>query len=129
VTGGLTLDTGVLVALDRRRKRAWALIAAAQQDELELRSPADVLAEFWRGATRSKAVRRLIDEGIEWVDVTPRLAKRAGEALAAVPRGPSAIDAIVATVAAEHGDRVVTSDVDDFQLLSDYYRSLRVVAV
>jgi predicted nucleic acid-binding protein len=127
--GGLTLDTGALIALDRRQMRAWALIAAAQEDDLALRAPADILAEFWRGKTRSKALRRLIDQGVDWVDVTPALAKRAGEALAAVRRGPSAIDAVVATVAAEHGDRVITSDPDDFERLAEHYRSLRVLAV
>ena len=126
--GGLTLDTGALIALDRRRQRAWALVAAAREDELTLRAPADVLAEFWRGGTRTRSLRVLLDEGIEWVDVTPVLARRAGEALAAVSPGPSAIDAVVATVASDHGDRVVTSDPEDFQKLQDYYRSLRIIS-
>lgn len=78
---------------------------------------------------RSRNLRQLLEDGIEWVDVTPSIAKRAGEALAAIPSGPSAIDAIVATVAAEHGDRVVTADRDDFETLSQYYRSLRVLTV
>jgi predicted nucleic acid-binding protein len=61
--------------------------------------------------------------------VTPTLAKRAGWALADAGSGPSAIDALVATVAAAFGDVVLTSDPDDFVQLARHYRSLRVLGV
>lgn len=126
---GFTLDTGAFIALQRRKRRAWRFIELAEQDDLELRAPADVLAEFWRGTGTIAPLATLIDSTVHWIDVTPRLAKRAGHALADAGAGPSAIDALVATVAATFGDTVLTSDPNDFARLAQHYRSLRVLAV
>jgi predicted nucleic acid-binding protein len=126
---GFTLDTGALIALQRRKLRAWRFVELAQRDDLELRAPADVLAEFWRSTPVVRPLRTLIDDGVQWIDVTPNLAKRAGRALADAGTGPSAVDALVATVAAAFGDVVLTSDPDDFESLARHYRSLRVLAV
>jgi len=126
---GFTLDTGAFIALQRRKSRAWKFIELAQRDDLELRAPADVLAEFWRGTPVIRPLTTLIDEGMHWIDVTPSLAKRAGRALADAGSGPSAIDALVATVAAAFGDVVLTSDPDDFAQLARHFRSLRVLGV
>ena len=126
---GFTLDTGAFIALQRRKRRAWNFIELAHRDDLELRAPADVLAEFWRGPRFIGPVATLIEEGVHWIDVTPSLAKRAGRALADAGAGPSAVDALVATVAAAFGDIVLTSDPEDFARLARHYRSLRVLAV
>ena len=124
---GFTLDTGALIALQKRKRRAWRFVELAVTDNLELRAPADVLAEFWRGSPTNKPLATLIDSAIDWIDVTPNLAKRAGLALVDAGRGPSAIDALVATVAALHGDVVLTSDVQDFARLAQHYPGLRVL--
>lgn len=126
---GFTLDTGALIALQRKKARAWRFVELAMRDGLDLRAPADVLAEFWRGQPAFAPVATLVDAGIEWIDVTTPLAKRAGRALADAGRGPSAVDALVATVAATFGDTVLTSDPEDFAQLAQHYRSLRVLAV
>ncbi len=126
---GFTLDTGAFIALQRRKSRAWKFIELAHRDDLELRAPADVLAEFWRGTPVIRPLMTLIDEGMHWIDVTPTLAKRAGRALADAGSGPSAIDALVATVAAAFGDVVLTSDPDDFAQLARHFSSLRVLGV
>jgi len=126
---GFTLDTGALIALQRRRPRAWRFIELARRDGLELHAPADILAEFWRGTPIIRPLATLIDEAVHWIDVTPSLAKRAGRALADAGAGPSAVDALVATVAAAFGDVVLTSDPDDFARLARHYRSLRVLGV
>jgi predicted nucleic acid-binding protein len=125
---GFTLDTGALIALQKRKRRAWRFVELAVADDLELRAPADVLTEFWRGSPANKPLATLIDSAIDWIDVTPNLAKRAGLALGDAGRGPSAIDALVATVAALHGDVVLTSDVQDFVRLAQHYPGLRVLA-
>jgi hypothetical protein len=39
------------------------------------------------------------------------------------------VDALVATVAAVYGDIVLTSDVVEFERLSEHYRGLRVLRV
>jgi len=124
---GFTLDTGALIALQKRKRRAWRFVELAVADDLELRAPSDVLAEFWRGPPGNKALVTLIESAIDWVDVSPSLAKRAGLALADAGRGLSAIDAIVATVAAIYGDVVLTSDVKDFERLAVHYTGLRVL--
>ena len=126
---GFTLDTGALIALQRKKARAWRFVELAMHDGLDLRAPADVLAEFWRGGPTFAPVATLVDTGIEWIDVTTTLAKRAGRALADAGPGPSAVDALVATVAASFGDTVLTSDPEDFARLARHYRSLRVLAV
>ena len=126
---GFTLDTGALIALQKRKRRAWRFVELAVADEHVLRSPADVLAEFWRGAVAMKPLSILVESAIEWVDVTPELAKRAGLSLTNAGKGPSAVDALVATVAALHGDVVLTSDVSDFARLAAHYPGLRVLKV
>jgi predicted nucleic acid-binding protein len=126
---GFTLDTGALIALQRRKLRALRFIELAARDDLDLRAPADVLAEFWRGGPLSAPLATLIESGVQWIDVTPRLAKRAGRALADAGPGPSAIDALVATVAASFGDTILTSDPHDFARLASHYSGLRVLAV
>jgi predicted nucleic acid-binding protein len=129
LTVGFTLDTGALIALQRRKTRAWRFVELARRDELELRAPADVLAEFWRDSSLPHPLTTLMGTGVQWIDVTPTLAKRAGRALTDAGSGPSAVDALVATVAAIFGDVVLTSDPDDFARLTRHYRGLRILRV
>lgn len=75
---GLTFDTGVLVALERRQQRASQVFARAVARGLRITVPVPVVVEWWRGRTDFRA--RLL----EAVDVQPLdldLAQRAGEAL------------------------------------------------
>lgn len=126
---GFTLDTGAFIALQRRKRRAWHFVELASLEGLELRAPADVLTEFWRGTPLIRPLSTLIEDGVAWVDTTPHLAKRAGKALADAGTGPTAVDALVATVAAAFGDVVLTSDPDDFERLTRHFRGLRVLRV
>ena len=52
----------------------------------------------------------------------------AGEAMAAV-RGATTVDAIVMASAAQRGDAVFTSDVDDLERLRAFFPSVRVFHV
>ena len=126
---GFTLDTGAFIALQKRKRRAWRFVELAALDDIELRSPADVLAEFWRVPPANKPFTTLIESAVDWIDVTPSLAKRAGLALVGAGRGPSAIDALVATVAAAYGDIILTSDIQGFARLAKHYPGLRVLQV
>jgi UDP-N-acetylmuramyl tripeptide synthase len=68
---------------------------------------------------------------LQSVDVEPLtepLAKLAGEALAVV-RGATLVDAIVMASAAQRGDVVYSSDVDDLQKLQRHFPSVRVVRI
>jgi hypothetical protein len=46
---GLTLDTGALIALERRDRRMIAVLAAAHQADLVVTVPSPVLVEWFHG--------------------------------------------------------------------------------
>jgi predicted nucleic acid-binding protein len=118
-TRGVTFDTGVLIALERRHAGALALLRACRMSRASITIPAGVVAEWWRGAHRA-----LLDVGsVE--PLSPQLAERAGELLAET-KGSNAIDATVVASAAQRGDVIVTGDAGDLRLLA---ASLRNVAV
>jgi predicted nucleic acid-binding protein len=122
---GITLDTGALVALERRRARILRLLRGAAARGVPVVVPVAVLTEWWRGRTRT---REAILRAIIVEPMTAALALAAGEALAAVP-GATAIDAIVVASAARRGDVVLTGDVDDLTRLTAQFPSVRVLRV
>lgn len=122
---GLTLDTGALIALERRRQRVSRAYAAAVADRLPVTVPAVVIAEWWRGRS---AARELILRGVRVENTTAEVAQLAGQALVVVP-GATAIDAIVMASAACRGDLVYTSDFGDLERLRAYFPAVRVLAV
>jgi predicted nucleic acid-binding protein len=122
---GLTFDTGMLIALERRAQRAWNVYREAMRRKVPITVPTAVLVEWWRGRTDA---RERIRAGlrIEWL--SDSLAERAGEALAAV-RDATTVDAIVMASAASRGDVVYTGDVNDLERLRAYFRGVRILAV
>jgi predicted nucleic acid-binding protein len=118
-TRGVTFDTGVLIALERRKANALALLRACRLSRATITIPAAVVAEWWRGTHRS-----LLD-GACLEALTPRLAMDAG-ALLAKSGGSNAVDAVVVASAAQRGDLVVTGDADDLQLLARGVRGVTV---
>ena len=125
VSAGLTFDTGALIALERRHQRIARVYATAVTDLIPVTVPAIVIAEWWRG--RSDA-REIILRGVRVEVTTTELARRAGEALAAVA-GATAIDALVMASAARRGDVVYTSDIADLQRLQAYFPAVRLLVV
>jgi hypothetical protein len=120
---GLTLDTGALIALERHKQRIAAVMRVARDDGLLITVPAAVVGEWWRGRTDDR------DEILEAVEVelmTEVLAKRAGEALAAIPTA-TLVDAIVMASAAQRGDVVYTSDIEDLERLHAHFRGVHKV--
>jgi predicted nucleic acid-binding protein len=122
---GLTFDTGALIALERRAQRMRAVIERALERDQAITVPADVVAEWWRGRTD---LRDSIVAAVDIEPLTEALAKRAGEALGALP-GATLVDAIVMASAASRGDIVYTSDVQDLQRLRRRFPSVRVLRV
>ena len=94
---GLTLDTGVLIALERHQRRALDLLALATLDRRIVTVPAVALAEWWRGSSAQRRVRARELFSIESLDEA--LAEAAGIALANV-RKATTNDAIVMASAA-----------------------------
>lgn len=123
---GLTLDTGALIALERRDRRALAFIEAAQRDDVTVTVPSPVVAEWWRGQ-RGSAAALLHAFDIERTSL--EVARAAGDALAQVGHGPSVVDAIVVASAASRGDRVLTGDVRDLERLGEYFPGVRLLRV
>jgi hypothetical protein len=125
MSGGVTFDTGALIALERRRQRIARAYTTAVQDGRVVTVPAAVVAEWWR-ATSDARDTILRGVRVEVLDAT--LARLAGDALAAVP-GATVVDAIVMASAARRGDVVYTSDFDDLEKLRTYFPNVRVLTV
>ena len=121
----ITLDTGALIALERRRLRMRQVLEHAVERDQHITVPADVVGEWWRGRTD---VREAILESVDVEPLTEELARLAGEALAAV-KGATLVDAVVMASAAMRGDLVYTSDVEDLQRLQKHFPNVRVLSV
>jgi len=121
----VTLDTGALIALERRRQRIWRVLHRARALGVVSVVPADAVAEWWRGRSD---IREHILASVVVEPLTEPLAKLAGECLARVS-GSTTVDAIVMASAAQRGDAVYTSDVADLERLRAFFPAVRVFGV
>ncbi len=121
----ITFDTGALISLERGEQRMGRVFVHARSQCIPMFASADAVAEWWRGRTdvREKLLRALVIEPL-----STRIAKNAGEALAAV-KGATTIDAIVMATAALRGGVVYTSDFGDLERLRSHFRGVRVLTV
>lgn len=115
----------MLVALERRKKRAWDLYRRLRERGAPRTIPAPVLGDWWRGRTD---LREAICASSHVEPLTAGVASLAGEALAAVS-GATTIDAFVMAGAALRGDVVLTSDPKDLEKLQLYFQGVRVLFV
>ena len=120
----VTLDTGALIALERRRPRMWKVLQRARELGVVPIVPADVIAEWWRGRSD---VREHILASVVVEPLTERLARLAGECLARI-EGATTVDAIVMASAAQRGDAVYTSDVAALERLRAFFPPVRIFA-
>jgi predicted nucleic acid-binding protein len=120
---GITLDTGALIAIERRKQRGNQLLELARQRLAVLSVPLPVIAEWWRGRTD---VRERILDVVNVEPLSLAVAKAAGEAQASVARS-TAVDAMVMAFAASRGDVVFTSDPDDLDRLRAFFPAVRVL--
>jgi predicted nucleic acid-binding protein len=127
-TSGLTFtfDTGMLIALERRKRRATdAFQAIVRRGQLPT-VPAVVYVEWWRGRTD---VREEILAAVLVEDMRPALCRAAGEAVGAI-KGSTLADAVVMASAALRGGGVVyTSDLGDLRRLQRHFPTVRVLPV
>jgi predicted nucleic acid-binding protein len=121
---GVTLDTGALLAIERRKQRGVQLLQLAQRRLVVLAVPMPVIAEWWRGRTD---VRERMLDVINVEPLSLSVAKAAGEAQAAVPSS-TAVDAIVMAFAASRGDAVFTGDTVDLERLRRHFPGVRVLS-
>ncbi|GMV18867.1 MAG: hypothetical protein HS104_41055 [Polyangiaceae bacterium] len=119
-----TFDTGMLIALERRKLRAVQAFQAIVRRGILPVVPAVVYAEWWRGRSD---IREEILAAVLVEDMPPPLCRAAGEALGAV-RGATLTDAVVMASAALRGGGVVyTGDVADLERLSAHFPTVRVL--
>jgi hypothetical protein len=122
---GLTLDTGALIGFERQDRRVLLHLKTAQSLGQELTVPTPVIVEAWRGGARSALIAKMLKACV----VEPlfgELARLAGEAIGAV-EGATVVDAVVMASAAQRGDRVLTSDVDDLDRLRSFFPTVRLL--
>ena len=121
-----TFDTGMLIALERRKRRATEAFRNIVRRGFLPVVPAVVYAEWWRGRSdiREEVLAAVIVE-----DLPPALCRAAGEALGAV-RGSSLADAVVMASAALRGGGIVyTADLDDLERLQRHFPTVRILHV
>ena len=111
----ITLDTGALIAMERRDRTMLAFMTSALARGVRITGPSAVVAEWWRGQ-RGQTARILDAVVIE--PLSAALAKTVGETIAMV-RGATVVDAVVIASAARRGDVVLTSDPDDLGRIRD----------
>jgi predicted nucleic acid-binding protein len=121
-----TFDTGMLIALERRKRRATEAFQNIIRRGFLPIVPAVVYVEWWRARTD---IREAILKAVIVEDMPPALCRAAGEALAAV-KGSTLVDAVVMTSAALRGGGVVyTSDVDDLARLQAHFPTILLLGV
>ena len=124
---GVTFDTGVLIALERRQVRAQRIHERLGELGIPINVPWAVVTEWWRGRTD---LRETILRSVDVEIPTVALAKLAGLALSQTTVKPATtIDAIVMASAALRGDVVYTSDVADLERLRAFFPSVRVLGI
>ena len=121
-----TFDTGMLIALERRKQRATEAFRNIVRRGFLPIVPAVVYVEWWRGRSN---IREEILAAVVVEDMPPSLCRAAGEALGAV-KGSTLADAIVMASAALRGGGVVyTSDADDLKQLQRHFPTVLVLPV
>jgi hypothetical protein len=113
MAAGLTLDTGALIAAEKRSFRFLAIWKERQERRLLVTLPAVAFAQAWRG--NSPVIARLLPAcRVETFD--ERHGRLVGELLAK-SRTADVVDAAVVLGAIARGDRIVTSDPEDIRHL------------
>ena len=121
-----TFDTGMLIALERRKQRATEAFRNIVRRGFLPIVPAVVYVEWWRGRSN---VREEILAAVVVEDMPPSLCRAAGEALGAV-KGSTLADAVVMASAALRGGGIVyTSDVDDLKRLQRHFPTVSILPV
>lgn len=115
--GGITLDAGALIAVDRADRRVLVLLARAAETNSRVTIPASALAQAIRRPERQGRLSRLVRQ-----PTTDVVALDRGDAvhvgrLLVVSGTADVVDAHLVICARRVGQRVVTSDPNDLSRL------------
>ena len=113
--GGLTYDTGALLAAEKGRRSFWAIHKRALERGLRPTVPAGVLAQAWRGGPQAELSRLL--SGCR-IDALTEAASRATGAACARSKRSDVVDASVVVGALVRQDVVFTSDPEDLAIVA-----------
>jgi len=108
----VVLDTGALIALERRDSRMIALIITVTRDEIPTFIPAGVVALVWRGSARQHNIARLLATDAVRVDPLDESTAKAVGTLLVTSRTSDVVDGHVALLARRTHGTVYTSDED-----------------
>jgi predicted nucleic acid-binding protein len=127
----VTLDTGALIAMEKRKPRATMLLLAAKEQRVELFVTTPIVAEWWRGRSDR---RDDIKRGVTIVPLPLQAAEATGLVLGEIrnarERVKLTIDVMVMAFAAIYGGGLVyTSDVEDFARLKGFFPSVRILSI
>jgi hypothetical protein len=109
------LDTGALIAAEKRVEGFWALFQRALERKALITVPAPVLAQAWR--KNNPVIARFL-QACKVEEMNEVRAKRVGNLLADA-RTDDIVDAAVVVSAGGRSDTIVTSDPDDIEHLID----------
>jgi hypothetical protein len=106
--GGITYDTGALVAAERNDRKMWQLHAGFLKAGVAPVVPAPVLAQAWRGGAGQASMARLLRA----CHIEPMSEQQATDigVLAGRSGHDDIVDVAVVEGAIRRGDGVVTSD-------------------
>jgi hypothetical protein len=104
------LDSGALVAIDRRDRRVGAMLRVYQQAGVPLRTSNAVVAQVWRDGSRQANLARAL-KGVGTEPIDKECDKTIGSLLGTA-RTSDVVDGHVALLA-NTSDVVLTSDSDD----------------
>jgi hypothetical protein len=117
------LDSGALIAIDRRDRKVGAILRVLQRDRVPVHTSAGAVAQVWRDGRKQANLARVLP-GIDIGPLDEIAAKRVGELLGANGTN-DLVDAHVALLVQPDGS-VLTSDEADIKAL---LRTRRVKAV
>jgi len=109
---GLVLDTGGLIAVDRRDRNVGAMLRVAQQERMSVRTSAAVVAQVWRSGPLQANLARVL-AGIETATLDTFAGRSVGEVLA-LSSTADVVDGHLGIIV-RSGDTVLTSDPKDIK--------------
>ncbi|OGQ14899.1 MAG: hypothetical protein A2138_02855 [Deltaproteobacteria bacterium RBG_16_71_12] len=116
MSGGVVLDAGAFIALERRSEKMAVLARRFARSKTPLVTSAGVVAQVWRSGGRRQVPVAFLLARTEVIDLSAQVARTLGLMLAA-SGASDAIDAHVALLARERGWPVLTSDPADLHAI------------